>query len=227
MPRGHGRTPLAATKGPLKKSPLSDEELGRLAHGVRVNRLYLERERDVLAAPIRKEVELLRSSGDRDSAKTVAALRAPLHSFEPRLCEAILLDNVYDDARRKKNIPSQRLSDTEEDLIKGRESWQTTLLKNELPSQMEAARKQLPAVAPLADPIRVKMYNKYQEEQLASAARDRDREKQTTAGIASRYSKQSTAETLDHDTHSTIISPIPGKAAPSQALVGQAIELIL
>ncbi|MGH9906706.1 MAG: hypothetical protein ACRD8U_14120, partial [Pyrinomonadaceae bacterium] len=94
--------------------------------------------------------------------------------------------------------------------------------------QMESAREQLIAVAPLADPSRVKMYNKYQEEQLASAALVRDREKQTPAAVASHDSKQSTAQTLEHDSHSTIIAALPGKeAAPSQALVEEVIELIL
>lgn len=135
------------------------------------------------------------------------------------------IDHIYDDARRKRNIPSQRLSDTQEDLLKGRESWQTTLLKNSLPGEMELAKEQLLAVAPLADPSRVKMYNKYQEERLASAALVRDREKQTTA---SRDSGRPTAETLERDSHSTIIAALPGKeAASSQALVEEAIELIL
>jgi len=160
---------LAATKEPLKESRLNDEKLGSLAHSVRFNRLYMERERDVLGAVIGTEVEQLQSSGDRDSAKTVALLE-PLYSFESRVREAILLDHIYDDARRKLNIPSQRLSDTQEDLLKGRESWQVTQLKNSLPGKMETAREQLLAVAPLADPSRVKMYNKFQEEQLVSAA---------------------------------------------------------
>ncbi len=30
------------------------------------------------------------------------------------------MDRIYDEARRKRNIPNQRLSDTEEDLLKGR-----------------------------------------------------------------------------------------------------------
>lgn len=215
---------LAATKEPLKESRLNDEELGRLAHSVRFNRLYMERERDVLGAVIRTEVEQLQSSGDRDSAKTVAALE-PLYSFESRVREAILLDNIYDDARRKRNIPNQQLNRTEEDLLKGRESWQTTLLKNELPGQMESAREQLLAIAPLADPSRVKMYNKYQEEQRALAALARDREKQTTA---SRDIERPTTETLERDSHSTITAALPGKeAAPSQALVEEVIELIL
>lgn len=154
----------------------------------------------------------------------MAALE-PLYSFESRAREAILLDHIYDDARRKRNLPSQRLSDTQEDLLKGRDSWQVTQLKNSLPSEMEFAKEQLPAVAPLADPSRVKMYNKYQEEQLALATLARDREKQTTAY---RDSERPTAETLERDSHSTIISPLPGKeAAPSQALVEEVIELIL
>lgn len=70
---------------------------------MRLNRLYLERERDVLGAVIRTEVEQLQSSGDRDSTKTVAALE-PLCSFESRVRESILLDHIYDDARRKRNI---------------------------------------------------------------------------------------------------------------------------
>jgi hypothetical protein len=218
---------LAATKEPLKESRLNDEELGRLAHSVRFNRLYMERERDVLGAVIRTEVEQLQSNGDRDSAKTVAALE-PLYSFESRVRESILLDHIYDDARQKRNIPSQRLSDTQENLLKGRESWQTTLLKNELPGQMESAREQLLAVAPLADPSRVKMYNQYQEEQLASAALVQDREKQTISGVASRDSKQPAAQTLEPDSHSSIIAALPGKeAASSQALVEEVIELVL
>lgn len=187
----------------------------------------MERERDVLGAVIRGEAEQLQSSGDRDSTKTVAA-REPLSSFESRVREAILLDHIYDDARRKRNIPSQRLSDTQEDLLKGRESLPATMLKNSLPGQMEYAKEQLIAVAPLSDPSRVKMYNKYQEEQRALAALARDREKQTIAGVASRDSKQLAAETLERDSHSTIIAALPGKeAAPSQALVEAIIELIL
>ncbi|MGH9969576.1 MAG: hypothetical protein ACREBG_17515 [Pyrinomonadaceae bacterium] len=218
---------LVATKEPLKESRLNDEELGRLAHSVRFNRLYMERERDILAAVTRTEVEHLQQSGDRDNAKTGAALE-PLYSFESRVREAILLDHIYDDARQKRNIPSQRLSDTQADLLKGRESWQVTQLKNSLPSEMETAREQLLAVAPLADPSRVKMYNQYQEEQRALAALARDREKQTPAAVASHDSKQSTAQTLEHDSHSTIITALPGKEdAPSQALVEEAIELIL
>lgn len=183
----------------------------------------MERERDVLAAVTRTEVEQLQSNGDRDSAKTVAALQ-PLSSFDSRVRESILLDHIYDDARQKRNIPSQQLSDTQADLLKGRESWQTTLLKNELPGQMESAREQLLAVAPLADPSRIKMYNKYQEEQLTLAALVRDREKQTTA----RDIERPTAKTLEHDSHSAIIAALPGKeAAPSQALVEEVIELIL
>jgi hypothetical protein len=139
--------------------------------------------------------------------------------------ESILLDNIYDDARQKRNIPSQQLSDTQEDLLKGRESWLVTQLKNSLPGQMESAREQLLAVAPLADPSRVKMYNKYQEEQRASATLARDREKQTTA---SRDSERPTAETLAHDSHSIPVAALPEQeAAPSQALIEQAIELIL
>jgi hypothetical protein len=215
---------LASTKEPLKESRLSDEELGRLAHSVRFNRLYMERERDVLAAVTRTEIEQLQASGDRDSAKTVAALE-PLYSFESRVRESILLDHIYDDARQKRNIPSQQLSDTQADLLKGRESWQVTELKNSLPGQMESAREQLLAVAPLADPSRVKMYNKYQEEQLALAALARDWEKQTTA---SRDIERPTAETLERDSHSIPVAALPGKeAAPSQALVEEAIELIL
>lgn len=215
---------LVATKGPPRESRLNDEELGRLAHSVRFNRLYMERERDVLAAVTRTEVGQLQSSGDRDSTKTVAALE-PLYSFESRAREAILLDHIYDDARRKRNVPSQRLSDTQADLLKGRESWQVTQLKNSLPGEMESAREQLLAVAPLADPSRVKMYNKYQEEQRALAALARDREKQPAAY---RDSERRTAQTLERDSHSTIIAALPGKeAAPSQALVEEVIELIL
>jgi len=136
----------------------------------------MERERDVLGAVIRTEVGQLQSSGDRDGAKTVAAIEPP-YSFESRVRESILLDHIYDDARRKRNIPSQRLSDTQEDLLKGRESLQVTQLKNSLPGEIEYAKEQLLAVAPLADPSRVKMYNKYQEERLALAALARDREK--------------------------------------------------
>jgi hypothetical protein len=157
-------------------------------------------------------------------AKTVAALE-PLYSFESRVREATLLDHIYDDARQKRNIPSQRLSDTQADLLKGRDSWQVTQLKNSLPAEMEYAKEQLLAVAPLADPSRVKMYNKYQEEKLALVTLARDREKQTTA---SRDSERPPAHALEHDSHSTIIAALPGKeAAPSQALVEQAIELIL
>jgi hypothetical protein len=215
---------LGATKEPLKESRLNDEELGRLAHSVRFNRLYMERERDVLAAVTRIEVGQLQSNGDRTSAKTVAALE-PLSSFESRLRESILLDHIYDDARQKRNIPSQRLSDTQEDLLKGRESWQVTQLKNSLPGQVESAREQLLAVAPLADPSRIKMYNKYQEEQRALAALVRDREKQTTAP---RDSERPTAQTLEHDSHSIPVAALPGQeAAPSQALVEEVIELIL
>lgn len=94
-----------------------------------------------------------------------------------------------------------------------------------LPGQMASAREQLLAAAPLADPSRVKMYNKHQEEQLVLAALARDREKQPTA---SRDIERTTAQTLERDSHSTIIAALPGKeAAPSQALVQQAIELIL
>jgi hypothetical protein len=107
----------------------------------------------------------------------------PLYSFESRVREAILLDNIYDDARQKRNIPIQRLSDTQEDLLKGRESWQVTQLKNSLPGEIAYAKEQLLAVAPLADPSRVKMYNKYQEEQLALAALARDRKKQLRPAI--------------------------------------------
>jgi len=215
---------LAATKEPLKETRLNDEELGRLAHSVRLNRLYMERERDVLAAVTSTEVGQLQSNGDRDSAKTGAALEPP-YSFESRVRESILLDNIYDDARQKRNIPSQRLNDTQENLLKGRESWQVTQLKNSLPGEMEYAKEQLLSVAPLANPSRVKMYNKYQEEQRALAVLARDREKQPTAF---RDSERPTAETLEHDSHSTIIAALPGKeAAPSQALVEQAIELIL
>jgi len=106
---------------------------------------------------------------------------------------------------------------TQEDLLKGRESWQVTQLKNSLPGEMEYAKEQLLAVAPLADPSRVKMYNKYQEEQLTLATLARDRDKQTTA---SRDIERPTAETLERDSHSTMIAALPGKeAAPSQALV--------
>ncbi len=221
---GNSAGKLAATKEPLRESRLNDEELGRLAHDVRFNRLYMERERDVLGAVIGKEVEQLQSSGDRDCTKTVAALE-PLYYFESRVREAILLDHIYDDARQKRKIPTQRLSDTQEDLLKGRDSWQTTLLKNSLPGEKEYAKEQLLAVASLADPSRVKMYNKNQEEQRALAGLVRDREKQT---IASRDSERPTAQTLGHDSHSTIIAALPGKeAAPSQALVEQVIELIL
>lgn len=186
--------------------------------------LLVHQERDVLAAVTRTEVEQLQSNGDRDSPKTVAALE-PLYYFESRVREAILLDHIYDDARRKRNIPSQQLSNTEKDLLQGRESWQTTLLKNSLPGQMEYAREQVLAVAPLADPSLVKMYNKYQEEQRALATLARDREKQTTAF---RDSQRPTAETLERDSHSTVIAALPGKeAAPSQALVEEVIELIL
>ncbi len=139
--------------------------------------------------------------------------------------EAILLDHIYDDARQKRNIPSQRLSDTEENLLKGRDSWQVTQLKNLLPGEMEYAKERLLAVAPLADPSQVKMYNKYQEEKLALATVARDREKQPTAF---RDIERPPADTLERDSHSTIIAPLPGKeAAPSQALIEEAIELIL
>ena len=110
-------------------------------------------------------------------------------------------------------------------MLKGRESWQTTLLKNSLPGEMESAREQLHAVAPLADPSRVKMYNQYQEEQRSLGALAGDGEKQTTA---SRDIERPTAETLERDSPSTIIAALPGKeAAPSQALVEEVIELIL
>ena len=69
------------------------------------------------------------------------------------------------------------------------------------------------------------MYNQYQKEQNALTALDRDREKQPTA---SRDIERPTVQTLEHDSHSTIIAALPGKeAAPSQALMEQAIELIL
>lgn len=42
---------------------------------------------------------------------------------------------------------------TQEDLLKGRDSWQVTHLKNSLPGAMEFAKGQLHAVAPLADPV--------------------------------------------------------------------------
>jgi hypothetical protein len=114
---------------------------------------------------------------------------------------------------------------TQEDLLKGRDSWQVTQLRNSLPGELEYAKEQLLFVAPLADPSRVKMYNKYQEEQLASATLARDREKQTTA---SRDSERPTAQTLEHDSHSIPVATLPGKeAAPSQALVEDVIELIL
>jgi hypothetical protein len=69
------------------------------------------------------------------------------------------------------------------------------------------------------------MYNKYQEEQRALATLVGDREKQPTA---SRDSERPAAQTLEHDSQSTIIAALPGnEATPSQALVEQAIELIL
>jgi hypothetical protein len=69
------------------------------------------------------------------------------------------------------------------------------------------------------------MYNKYREEQLASAALARDREKQPTAF---RDSERPPAQTLERDSHSTPVAALPGnEAAPSQALVEEVIELIL
>jgi len=90
---------LPASK-PLTQSRLNDEELGRTAHIVSFNRLYMEREREVLREEIEKKIAVIQASGDRDRTRSVAA-REPLDIFDLGLREAIHLDNIYEDVRRK------------------------------------------------------------------------------------------------------------------------------
>jgi hypothetical protein len=215
---------LATTKEPLRESRLTDKELGWLAHEVRFNRLYMERQRDISKDVIMRHVARIQASGDYDRTKTVAALE-PLNSFELRLRDAILVDNIYEDARRKRNIPNQRLSDTEENLLKGRDSLAATMLKNGLAGEMALAKEKLFLVAPLVNPSRVQEYNRHQEDQRALAALDQGRENESTPfsdseGLAT--------ETLERDPHSPIITPLQEKeAAASQALVENTIEHVL
>lgn len=85
--------------------------------------------------------------------------------------------------------------------------------------------KHLLSVAPFANPILVKVYDRFQEEERARAAIVRDRDKQA---IASHDGERSATETLEHDSHSTVIAALPRKEAPpSRELVEKVIELIL
>lgn len=193
---------LTARKEPTKQWLISDEWLASLAQMVRVHRLYMESKRDITPSAPEK-----------------------LDSFEFRLRELILIDNMYDEARRKRNLPTRPFGVGQDDLLKGRESLLANQLKRSLPDEMQMAKETLPAVAPLANPSRVNEYNRYQEEKRALIALKEDREKQTFAGMLS-SSGERPEETLD--SHSTITSASPGKeASPTQALVEEVIELIL
>jgi hypothetical protein len=214
---------LPGTNPPLRESRLSDIELSHRAHMVGLNRLFMERERDILREATTMKIEQIQLNGDRDRSRAEATLE-PLYSFQSKVREAILLDNIYDDVRRKRNIPRQRLSETQEDLLKGSDSWLVTQLKNSLLDEMELAKEQIVILAPLANPTKIKEYNKYQEEQHTLAALAQARERQTTA---SSKNERSTAPTLEHDSHSIILAQ-PGKeTTPSEALIEKAIELLL
>ena len=190
---------------------------------VGLNRLNMEREREILMEATTRKIGQIQLNGDRDRSRAEAALE-PLYSFQSKVREAILLDNIYDDVRRKSNMPRQRLSETQEDLLKGRDSWHVAQLKNSLLDEMELAKEQILLVAPLANPSKIKEYNKYQEEQRTLAALARDRERQTTA---SSQNERSPAPTLQRDSHSIINAQPEKETAPSDALVEKAIELIL
>lgn len=196
---------LAAGKEPAKDSHISDEWLGSLAQMVQVHRLYMESKRGTTPPALEK-----------------------LGCFEFRLRELILIDNMYDEARRKRNLPTRPFGVGQEDLLKGRESLLANQLKRSLPDEMQMAKETLPAVAPLANPSRVNEYNRYQEEKSALSALKEDREKQTIAGTPARDRERLTGETLERDSHSNTLAALPGKeAAPSHELIEQAIELIL
>lgn len=109
--------PLPAAQGDPNESRISDARIGQLAHSMNFNSRYMERGWDVLAASIKKEVEQLHLSGNANDA-TIAALSEPLHSFQLKLCEAMQLDQIYENVRRKLDIPKQRFSDIQETFSK-------------------------------------------------------------------------------------------------------------
>jgi hypothetical protein len=96
-----------------------------------------------------------------------------------------------------------------------------------LPDEMELAKEKLLFVAPLVNPSRVQEYNKYQEDQRALEALDRDPGKEISAVLASRDSERLTAETLERDSHSTVIATLQGKESAASQALENSIEHVL
>lgn len=153
----------ANLKDPAESQQITDEELGSLAQWASFNRQYLERNHTLIKNKVDIDLEQLKSRGARNP-DLISEAREPLACFEFRLREAILLDEIYDSARRKREITEVKLTNGQEDLLKGRESLSASVASDTLPHKILAAREQLPAIAPFANQEMLDDYQKYREE---------------------------------------------------------------
>lgn len=151
---------------------VTDEELAALAGHAAFNRRYLQRDYDLREEEARKELEERQASGERIDPEELADMRDSFAGHNVRLREAILLDEIYGDARRRRGLEQTKLTPGQDDVLKGRqETLAARFALEALPGQVEALRESLASVTTQSNERLVEEYRKFMESKEARDAR--------------------------------------------------------
>jgi hypothetical protein len=144
-------------------SQVTDGELSCLARSVSFNRLYSERTLSLKEAAATREFEERKSRGETIRSEEINKVRGAVDQLNLKLREAILLDDIYADFCRRRNVKQERLTQGQEDTLKDRDTRMAHVALKNLPAELSQAREKLPAIATTANHKAIEAYHDFRE----------------------------------------------------------------
>jgi hypothetical protein len=223
---------VEAAERRLPPREVTDEELAALAGHAAFHRQFLQREYDLKAGEAHKMFAERRARGERIDPQEKAAVRDSFAGHDVRLREAILLDDIYDDARRRRGLERTILTPGQEELLRGRrETLAARFALEALPGQGQAIRESLAAVTTPSNERLVEDYWEFMERHGAKdprAAEGRGRQPGEAAPILEKDRPVRGAEApADHEKKVLAPDRAEGGQTGQTAVLEAAAALIL